>query len=59
MKIKSDMCDKILKEEGLTSNIEVPSVDISSWKSAFESLKTLDKNIIIEKQTIDGKNSEF
>ena len=59
VKIKNDMCDKILKEEGLTSNVEVPSIDISSWKSVFESLKNMDRNIIVEKQTVDGKDSEF
>lgn len=59
VKIKNDMCDKILKEEGLTSNVVVPSIDISSWKSAFESLKSMDRNIIVEKQTADGKDLEF
>jgi len=59
VKIKNDMCDKILKNEGLTSNIIVPNIDISSWQSVFERLKNINKNVIVEKQTIDGKNSEF
>jgi hypothetical protein len=59
VKIKNDMCDIILKKEGLTSNIVVPNIDISSWKSVFESLKKMKRNIIVEKQTIDGKDSEF
>jgi len=59
VKIKNDMCDKILKDEGITSNIIVPSVDISNWKSVFESLKIRNGNIIVEKQTIDGKGDEF
>ncbi|MCM1990657.1 hypothetical protein [Oceanirhabdus seepicola] len=59
IKIKNDMCDKILKSEGLTSNIIVPNIDISGWKSVFESLKNMNRNIIVEKQTIDGENDEF
>lgn len=53
VKIKNDMLNKILKNEGLTSNIVVPNIDISNWKTVFESLRCINKNIIIEKQ-IDG-----
>jgi len=59
VKVKNDKYDKILKEEGLTSNIVAPSIDISSWKSVFESLNKMGKNIIVEKQTIDDRDSEF
>lgn len=59
LKIKNNMCDKILKEEGLTSTITVPSIDIESWKSVFESLKYLNRNIIVEKQSLDDEESEF
>ncbi|WBW95971.1 hypothetical protein [Oceanirhabdus sp. W0125-5] len=59
VKTKNDMCDKILKSEGLTSNIIVPDIDISCWKSVFESIKKMNRNIIVEKQTIDGEDSEF
>lgn len=58
-KIKNDMCDKILKSEGLTTNVAVPNIDISDWKSVFESLKKMKRNIIVEKQTIDRNDSEF
>jgi hypothetical protein len=59
VKIKNDMCDKILKDEGLTSNIVIPSIDISSWKSIFESLIGLSINIIVERRTLDDEDSEF
>lgn len=59
VEIKNDMCDEILKSEGLTTNIIIPSIDISDWKSVFQSLKDMKRNIIVEKQTIDGKGAEF
>ncbi len=57
--IKNDMCDEILKSEGLTSSIEIPNINIDNWKTVFESLKMINRNIIVEKQTIDDKDSEF
>ncbi|MDP4145813.1 MAG: hypothetical protein Q8936_15215 [Bacillota bacterium] len=59
VKIKNDMCDKILKYEGLTTDIAVPNVDITDWKSVFESLKKMKRNIIVEKKSIDDEDSEF
>lgn len=59
VKVKTDMCDLILKNEGLTAKISIPEVDISSWQSIFESLQRMNKNIIVEKQRIDLKESEF
>ena len=45
---REDICNEILKSEGLLENIEYPKVDISSWKSIFTDLKNIGKNIIIE-----------
>lgn len=59
VKIKNDMCDKILKEEGLTSNIVIPNIDVCDWKSVFESMKEMNINIIVEKRAIDEDDSEF
>jgi hypothetical protein len=59
VKIKNDMCDRILKDEGLTSNIAIPNIDISSWKTIFESLIGLNKNIIVERRALDDEDSEF
>lgn len=59
VRVKNDMCDKILKDEGLTSNIIIPSIDINSWESVFESLMLMKKNIIIEKQASDDQGFEY
>ena len=59
VKIKNDLCDTILENEGLKANITVPEVNICNWKSAFESLKILNKNIIVEMQDINYEDSEF
>ncbi|MFZ3131028.1 MAG: hypothetical protein WA125_08005, partial [Desulfosporosinus sp.] len=59
VKIKRDMCDQILKKEGWTNNLKTPDVDITGWKTVFESLKRINKNIIIEKETPEEKNDEF
>lgn len=59
VKIKNDLCDRILKEEGLTSTIIIPSVNIESWKSVFGSLKQLNHNIIVEKQSHKEADLEF
>ncbi len=57
VKIKNDMCDEILRNEGLTSKIVIPNIDISNWKTVFESLKCINENVIIEKQ-IDGTDED-
>ncbi len=59
IKAKDDMCDKILQMEGITDKIEMPPVDISSWKSVFESLKLTGKNIIVEKESLDEKEWHY
>lgn len=59
IEVKEDFCDKILRDEGLIDTIETPNIDISDWKSVFQNLKAMDKNIIVEKQTINGVGSEF
>jgi len=59
VKIKNDMCVKVLKDEGLLSNIFIPSIDIGNWKSVLEGLNDLNKNIIIEKRSLDDEDSEF
>ena len=58
-KIKRDMCDQILKKEGWIKNLKTPDVDIASWKTVLESLKRINKNVIIEKETLEEKNDEF
>ena len=57
--IKNDKCDEILKSEGITSSIVFPKVDISNWNTVFESLKHMNKNVTIEKETVEGKNDDI
>ncbi len=45
---RDDICNDILKNEGLLENIEYPKIDILSWKSIFTDLKTIGENIIVE-----------
>lgn len=59
VKIKNDKCDEILKNEGLTTNITIPNIDIDSWTTVFQSLREINRNIIIEKRTIDDEDAEF
>jgi hypothetical protein len=59
VKVKDDMCDRILKIEGITDSIEVPVIEIENWKTVFESLKSMGKNIIVEKESLNDDESEF
>ena len=53
--VKDDKCNKINKKFGITNQVKNPNIDISNWKSIFESLKELNTYIIIE----DEINDEF
>ena len=53
------MCDQIIEKERLFSAVKIPDVNVDTWKSAFEGLKALDRNVIVEKETADGTNDEF
>ena len=55
VEIKDDKCNAINKLLGVTDQIQMPDVDISSWKTIFDSLKALDRFIIIE----DEINGQF
>ena len=59
VKVKDDMCARILALEGITGTIEMPVVNIENWKTAFESLKAMGKNIIVEKESLDDGEWEF
>jgi hypothetical protein len=59
VKAKNDLCDRILKLEGITDGIEVPGVNIGSWKTVFEDLKSIGKNIIVEKESLDEDEWEL
>ena len=55
VEIKDDLCNIINKSNGLTKKVEAPNINISSWRSIFNSLKKLNKFIIIE----DAINEQF
>ena len=56
---RDDKCLEIAVAEGLTTQLQKPDVDISDWRSVFESLKKMDRNIIIEKESRDEDECEF
>lgn len=53
VEIKDDKCNEINKHFGLTDQIKMPPVDISDWKSIFDSLAALECFIIIEDECND------
>lgn len=57
--IKNNMCDEILEREGLKSDNIIPNIDITNWRTVFESLKLEGHNIIVEAQRKDENDSEF
>lgn len=59
VRVKDDMCDQIIEKEGLLSTIKIPNVKVDTWKSSFEGLKALGRNVIVEKETADGTDDEF
>ena len=50
VEIKNDKCNEINKQIGLTEQIKTPPVDISDWKTVFDSLMALQRFIIIENE---------
>lgn len=56
---KNDLCEEIIKKERLLDTISIPYVDISTWESVFNSLKKLDKNIIIKKENLNSNESKY
>lgn len=58
-RIKDDMCDRIIKQEGILSTVKAPDIKIGTWKNTFEGLKDLCRNVIIEKETAEGIDDEF
>lgn len=59
LQIKNDKCNEILRREGIVESIQTPSIDITSWETVFNSLKRLNKNIIVEKESLDEKEWEL
>ena len=59
VRIKDDLCDRIIQGEGLFLTVSIPKIDLSDWKSVFESLQAIGRNVIVEYETADGVNDNF
>ncbi|MDE6047229.1 MAG: hypothetical protein K2F56_01225, partial [Anaeroplasmataceae bacterium] len=53
IELKDDLCIKILEEKHQLTDLEVPKINLSSWKTILESLKLLNIMIIIQDE-IEG-----
>lgn len=54
LEIDDNLCHKINEENRLLEGVNAPAIDLSTWKSVFESLKPLDTFIIVENEKPDG-----
>lgn len=57
--IKNDLCATILNREGIADSLELPDVDITNWEMVFKSLQKINKNVIVEKESLNADDSEF
>jgi len=57
--VKDDIYVKILKEEGIIDSIVVPNVDITNWQSVFTTMQMMNKNIIVEHESLNEKECIF
>lgn len=59
VQIKENKCIEILKREGIVDSIKTPDIDISNWETVFTSLLKMNKNIIVESESLNNDESEF
>ena len=57
--IKDDKCLEIAMAEGIVDSIIVPDINIVDWYNVFASLQEMNRNIIIEKESIDDEECIF
>ena len=50
VEIKNDLCNAINRYIGVQKQIKMPPIDLSDWKSIFDSLMALDCFVIIENE---------
>ena len=53
VEIKNDLCNEINKRNGLTDQIKMPKVDLTSWQTVFTSLKAMNTAVIVEAERSD------
>ena len=56
---RDDKSVEILQSEGIVNSIQIPNIDISNWRTVFSSLQTINKNIIVEKESLEDDECEF
>ena len=54
-----DKRNEIIKAEKILDCISVPDIDLTDWHSVFLSLQKLNKNIIVEKESLDDDEWQF
>ena len=59
IKFNDDKRNEILKAEGIVDALTVPDIDLTDWHSVFLSLQKLNKNIIVEKESLDDDEWQF
>ncbi len=59
VELKNDKCIDIIRAEGILNNLSVPEIDLTDWHSTFLSLQLLNKNIIIEQESLYEDEYEF
>lgn len=59
IEIKNGICVKINEKQKLLADVKIPKIDLSSWRTVFESLKVLDIFIIIQNENNDKNNCFF
>jgi len=59
IRIKNDKCDEIMQSEGLLNDLYIPEINLENWKTVFDGLKGIGKNVIVEYETAEGKDDNF
>lgn len=59
IEIKNDVCAKINEKNGLLRDVERPDIDLSSWQTVFESLRPLDRFVIIKNEKFEAGEEFF
>lgn len=59
IEIKDDLCITILRKEGIVDHLVSPDIDIANWETVFKSLRKMNKNIIVEKESFNEDEAEF
>ena len=59
VQIENDKRVEIIKMEGLLDGLTPPEIDLSDWHSVFLSLMNQNRNIIVEKESLNDDEWEY